>query len=141
VRIYLAARYGRHPEMQQVAADLQAAGHEVTSRWIWGSHDLPSGVDVPDRAEATRFAVEDIADLMKAECLISFTEAPGADGRARGGRHVEYGIALALHMTHTGAMRLITVGPRENVFHWLPFVAVYPTFDDALAAIGQAVPV
>jgi len=38
--VYLAARYSRHPEMQQYAADLTAMGHEVCSRWIWGNHQV-----------------------------------------------------------------------------------------------------
>jgi hypothetical protein len=54
--------------------------------------------------------------LHKAATLISFTD--GAP--ARGGRHVEFGMAYAW------GKRLIVVGPREHVFHALPLVEHYP---------------
>lgn len=118
MRIYLAARYSRHEEMQENAADLEAAGHTVTSRWIRGSHKLD-----PDRVdEAERFAIEDIEDLTKSDVVVSFTETDEKAAKKRpskGGRHVEFGIGLALNK------RLVVIGPRENVFHWLPNVEVY----------------
>lgn len=36
VKIYLAARYSRHPEMRVVRDRLEASGHKVVSRWIEG---------------------------------------------------------------------------------------------------------
>ncbi len=33
MRFYLMARYGRRAEMLQVASELEAMGHTVTSRW------------------------------------------------------------------------------------------------------------
>jgi hypothetical protein len=135
MKVYLAARYSRHVEMQAYAADLRAHGHVVTSRWIEGNHDLPMGIN-QDEAEAigVRFAQEDWADLMEAGAVINFTEAPGAPGRQRGGRHVEFGIALAMRK------RLIIVGPRENVFHHLPGVEVAPNWPAALAMLGRPRP-
>lgn len=51
-----------------------------------------------------------------------------AAGRAsRGGRHVEFGMALAL------GKRVIVVGPRENVFHLLPEVEVHVNWNDFVA--------
>ena len=40
MKVYLAARYGRHPEMRKVRGDLEALGHSVTSRWINGTHEM-----------------------------------------------------------------------------------------------------
>jgi hypothetical protein len=40
MKIYLAARYSRHPELQAYTRDLQAHGFEVTSRWLWGDHEI-----------------------------------------------------------------------------------------------------
>ena len=95
--IYLAARYSRHPEMQGYAADLRAMGHEVTSRWILGDHELRSDGQSDTDWWAVRWAQEDWEDLLLASVVVSFTEAPGnVPGRARGGRHVEFGAALAL---------------------------------------------
>lgn len=134
MKIYLAARYSRHPEMQRYAHALQAGGHEVTATWIWGGHDVraqemghsSSNVDALQPVWAT----EDLRDLWRADTFIAFTEPPGEiAGRGRGGRHVELGVALALHK------RVIVVGARENVFCWLPQVEFYPTWAECHAAV------
>lgn len=129
-KVYLAARYSRYPEMQEYARQLSLCGHEVTARWILGDHELRSDgqSDTPDWT--VRFAQEDWADLMAAEIVLSFTEAPGpVVGRARGGRHVEFGAALAV------GKRMIVITHRENVFHYLPQVEVVPSFAHAIGAL------
>lgn len=146
MRVYLAARYSRHIEMQGYAEQLRDAGHEVTSRWIMGSHQLtldgqPLGPDRermfedghPDlAAQRQQFAQQDWDDLMVADTVVSFTEPPRSN-QSRGGRHVEFGGALA-----TGK-RTIVVGWRENVFHSMQQVEFYATWPEALAALS-AVP-
>ena len=67
-----------------------------------------------------KFATDDLEDVLAAEVLMAFTEEPRS-GNSRGGRHVELGIALG-----TGRHRIVIVGPRENVFCWLPQVGWYP---------------
>jgi hypothetical protein len=121
--IYLASRYSRFPEMLQVRADLECAGHSVTSRWINGSHQVDdAGLSVEaKKSERLRFAAEDLQDLHRAEAIIAFTEAPRSK-RSRGGRHVEFGIALAARK------RLIVLGPPENIFYCLPQVEWYPDY-------------
>jgi len=123
MRIYIAARFDRRFEMLGVAADLMRAGHEVTSRWIEGGR----GAD-PELVAA----IEDIADLGRADCLVTFTERPERNvaWAARGGRHVEFGIALA-----TGK-RLCIVGLRENVFHHMPRVEIYATVPDLIDGLS-----
>jgi nucleoside 2-deoxyribosyltransferase len=126
VRIYLASRYSRYLEMQAYRADLEAAGHVVTSRWINGDHQIDdAGLSLQAKEEERiRFAQEDLHDLVTSDCVISFTEAPRSSN-SRGGRHVEYGMALAL------GKRCIVVGHRENVFHCLPTVEFFQTWDEA----------
>jgi hypothetical protein len=113
-KVYLAARYSRRPEMLRVAAELTRMGHELTSRWILGDHQIDDqGLSVEAKqAERERFAREDWEDLRAAEWVINFTEPPRSTN-SRGGRHVEFGAALAW------GKRCIVVGPRENVFHCL----------------------
>jgi hypothetical protein len=122
MRIYIASRYDRRFEMLGVTGVLMRAGHDVTSRWIEGRGEGPE-------AEAH----EDVADVLRANCVVSFTEEPaaGVPWSARGGRHVEFGLALA-----TGK-RLCIVGPRENIFHYLPSVEVYATLDDLVRALAR----
>jgi hypothetical protein len=124
MRIYLAARYERRFEMLGVAATLARAGHEVTSRWIEGGRGDDPAI-VP--------AVEDLIQLSQADCLVSFTEDPQRKvaWAARGGRHVEFGVALA-----TGK-RLCVVGPRENIFHHLLSVEAYVSVAELVAALAR----
>lgn len=117
MKIYLAARYTRNKEMQDVARMLAAHGHTVTSRWHTGAHSMDDGIE-PDSGvgmeRAARFAAEDLEDLMNASCVISFTEAPRTP--TRGGRHAEFGYGLAYQK------KMILVGQREMIFHYLPQV-------------------
>jgi nucleoside 2-deoxyribosyltransferase len=132
MKVYLASRYSRAQQNRLVRADLQALGHTVTSRWIDGGHELTKeGSRQSDHAERIRFAQEDWADLMAADCVISFTEEP-RQTNARGGRHVEFGAALA-----TGK-RVIVIGWRENVFHCLPQVEFFETWEEAFAALSPS---
>jgi nucleoside 2-deoxyribosyltransferase len=124
MKIYLASRYSRFPEMQGYRAELESLGHTVTSRWIDG-HQLDDSHLSPE-LEKIRFAQEDRADLIDADCVISFTEEPRTLSTSRGGRHVEFGMAIALDK------RVIVVGHRENVFHSLPGVEFFESWKDAL---------
>ena len=123
MKIYLAARYSRRDELNGYRRALEARGHVVTSRWLSGTHQLGGdglSVQAAD-AERERFASEDLADVMAAEVVISFTEEPRKTN-GRGGRHVEFGVAYASGKT------CVVIGPRENVFHHLPGVAYFPGF-------------
>jgi len=125
MEVYLASRYSRHKELQGYAHELMNAGHSITSRWIWGNHQIDDeGLSVEaKRSERVRFAEEDYSDLMSSEVCISFTEEPRSTN-SRGGRHVEFGMAIASNL------RCVVVGPAENVFHCLPFIEIYPRFSD-----------
>jgi len=115
IRVYLAARYSRREELCRYREQLQELGFDVQARWLDGSHELDGrGLSVEAKVdERTRFALEDWEDVTKADWVISFTEIPRSTP-GRGGRHVEFGAAMALER------RCIVIGPRENVFHHLP---------------------
>ena len=134
MRIYLASRYSRRLEMLEIAEQLRRLGHTVTSSWITGKHETRPGIDANGTEEERRtWAEEDIKDLNYSEALVAFTEEPNAEGRGRGGRHVEYGFALALDLL------LTVVGPRENVFHCLPSVCHWPTVAAYRANLDAAI--
>ena len=131
MRIYLASRYSRFRELQGYRSELEKSGHTVTSRWINGDHQI-SDAGLSEQAkesERIRFAHEDLADLICADCIISFTEPPRSSN-SRGGRHVEHGVGIAL------CKRVIVVGHCENVFHCLPEIEFFSTFEEALCAIA-----
>lgn len=143
--VYLAARFSRRLELCRYRNDLASFGIEVNSRWLNGGHQLdnegrPLGDDGERLFEAgapevdhyrAKFAIDDYQDVMAAHALVAFTEEPRS-GNSRGGRHVELGIALGV------GKPVYVVGPRENVFCWLPEVEQHDTWLDLLASWAQA---
>lgn len=141
MKIYLAARYSRRLELVGYKDQLQAQGHEVPARWLLGQHQLdnegrPIGEDGEALVEAgsddagyyrEKFAQDDYDDVLSSDLLIAFTEEPRS-GNSRGGRHVELGLALGR------GIPVIIVGPRENVFCWLPQVTRFGAFDELILA-------
>lgn len=127
-QIYIAARFSRRPEANALANKLKALGHQITSRWVLPDcdHVLPTGLfEQAADSERKRFAEEDIRDLDQADWLISLQEEPRSNGR--GGRHVEFGMALAY------GMRITVIGPRETVFHHCYGIEHFNTVDEFLA--------
>jgi hypothetical protein len=130
--VYLAARYSRHPEMQGVRDVLEGIGYRVTSRWIdqhGGKYPTSFTPEIlnSDPAYCGAVGQHDIEDVEAADIVISFTDATGG---GKGGRHVEFGLALGL------GKRVILVGPREHIFHTLPQVEHYPTWRDLVMALA-----
>ena len=125
MRLYLAARFSRFDELNRYRDELATAGIEVTSRWLNGGHEWvgTSDEDIPVEENA-RFAAEDLEDLRAADLLVCFTE-PSRSGPARGGRHVEFGYALAF------GIPIACVGHRENVFYCLPEITFFPEWSEA----------
>lgn len=125
-RVYLAARYSRLEEMQAVREQLRELGYEVTSRWVNGDHQAEND----DPLLMREFAIDDLADLRRADMVISFQETPRQPSTNRGGRHVEFGYALAMGKV------LYAVGPLEHVFTALPEVHHYASWPDLLQHLG-----
>lgn len=135
--IYLAARYSKHPEMRGARDVLQSLGHIITSRWIDCHPDVVGDFTASFTQDTLNARPEDCAalgrhdldDLDRAEWVVSFTYPPGEDG-GKGGRHVEFGYALAK------GKRVFLVGPRQHVFHTLPQVEHFPTWGRLVMALG-----
>lgn len=129
--IYLAARYSRHPEMRGVRDVLAAMGYTVTSRWIdmhGGKYPTSFTPEIlnNDPAYCGEQCRHDVEDVTAADTCISFTSGGGG----KGGRHVEFGIAVAL------GKRLIVVGPREHIFHTLPQVEHFHNWKQVAYALA-----
>lgn len=128
--VYLAARYSRREELCAYRDVLEQHGFVVTSRWLNGQHPLADegtadSLVLSEEAsleERARFAQEDWYDVIRADWHINFTEPPRSP-HSRGGRHVELGGALAT------MKRVIVIGPAENVFHCLPQVVHFATWE------------
>lgn len=127
MKIYIAARFSKRPEANQLARELMDVGHAITSRWVKpdSDHVTPTGLSKQAAdAERQRFALEDLEDVIACDCCVSLMEEPR--NNSRGGRHVEFGIAVGLKK------KLVIIGPRETVFHHLPEVEHYDTVEDFL---------
>ena len=118
--VYLSARFQRRGELNLCREQLGEHGIGVTSRWL----TLPT----PELTEESwsALAVADREDIERADAFILFAER---DRDGAGGRHVEFGIALALHKS------VIVVGRVENLFQRLPGVRVVETWEQALKAV------
>ena len=145
--IYLAARYTRRLELCSYRDQLEARGHKVPARWLTGVHQIGGdGTPIGDNGEQLfepghpdadalrdKFARDDLEDVLAADMLIAFTETPRgqATSQSRGGRHVELGIAIGRGIS------TVIIGPRENLFCWLPQCPAYPDFPSLLADPGR----
>lgn len=114
VKIYLAAKYARREEMEEIALMLMNThGYDITARWVFGGEEGKTLEEI---------ALFDLEDVDEADTVVSFTELP--DMYTTGGRHVEFGYALG------AGKRLVVIGPRENVFHNFPTVEQFDTLED-----------
>lgn len=125
---YLAASYGRREEINGYAQRLRESGRVVTSTWHDGHHELPGLQDQHHTdSHQSMCAKEDLYDIDCADVLLFFS---GGDTH-RGGRHTEFGYALARYKT------IFIVGSTENVFHTLAD-ACYYSFENFLQSRGHA---
>lgn len=120
MRAYLAAAYSRRERIQKVAEYLESMGVEIVSTWLQETYSptvdirtLPGGIN-------QALAEKDVEEIRSCDVLIFFAEDQDQQP-PRGGRHVEFGMALAL------GKRVVVVGDRENIFHHLPMVEAIPT--------------
>lgn len=121
MKLYLAGKYQSRLQLVEYAKELVSNyGHEITSRWLDGSHD--GFADALTSEVRQRFALEDLEDLMAADAVLFFSPPQMEPGR--GGRHVEFGIAYQARKI------LVVIGPKENVFHDLPGVMHFPEWAD-----------
>lgn len=124
MNVYIASRFSRRHEANQLAHKLKAKGHVITSRWVLPEtdHVLPAGMSAQAADhERRRFAMEDCDDVRACDWMISLMEEPRSN--TRGGRHIEFGMALGL------GKKLTIIGPRETVFHHLDEVEHFETVE------------
>lgn len=94
--------------MIEIMTELEAVGHIVTSRWVKTPDDV-SGQD-------------DLTDIDICDLLLAYNP-PEFENAGTGGRHVEFGYAIA-------QQKLIAlIGNRSNIFHYLSEVEVYETLE------------
>ena len=112
MKVYIAAPYPCRDEAIAIMHKLEAAGHEVTSRWLKSPDEL-----------ADEHARKDLDDVARADVLLAIN-AEAWENKGTGGRHVEFGYAIAL------GLRLVLIGRRSNIFHYLSDVHVIAKLED-----------
>jgi len=127
---YIAARFGRGEEALALAKQLEEMGYTITSTWYLPGQ--PTQVNSPTAEEEVewnrRIAHKDASEIMNADTFITLSEDMNnlPQGAARGGRHAEFGIAIAQNA------RVALIGPREHIFHWLEEVNHWNTVEEFL---------
>lgn len=121
LKVYIAGRYSKLTELAEEAKKFKEAGFEITASWLNNAEEGMSFTDV---------AVVDLDDVARADILVLYTEPYGTPVPG-GGRHVEFGYALALNKT------IVIVGPLENIFHWHPDVESFPKTEYAIRYMEQ----
>lgn len=128
MNIYLASRFSRRHECHALGKQLEKYGYKIVSRWTLpdSDHIVASGISqIAADKERERFALEDLEDIDKCDIVVSLMEDEPRNN-TRGGRHVEFGYAIAK------GKELVVIGCRETVFHHLPEVHHFETVEDYL---------
>jgi nucleoside 2-deoxyribosyltransferase len=110
VKIYLAAPFSWKDQMNIYASELRELGMEVTSRWLEEPHASTTQLSELEEEQHSFYAKQDCQDISNADVLVFFSDP--SKTIVRGGRHVEFGIALAL------GMPVVVIGEKENIFHY-----------------------
>lgn len=114
--------------MRVYAAQLEKRGIHVTSRWLQENEPLQAQMGDHDADFYSRTARVDLDDIDAADSILFFAEDPLV-GTPRGGRHVEFGYAIARNKF------IDVVGPAENIFHYgNPMIKHWPDFETYLQA-------
>jgi nucleoside 2-deoxyribosyltransferase len=115
IRIYLAAMYSEKNEISAQAEVFRNHGIGVTSTWLEELHHPNIQMSEVATNDLTCYAENDIRDIESADWFVFHSVEPTIP-TVRGGRHVEFGYALAR------GKKILVVGPEENIFHHLPAV-------------------
>jgi len=122
-RIYIASRYSRRDEMRDVAEQMSERGFIVSSTWLQEDYPLNMNLDGLTPEQHAQIAAQDLEDITGSDIMVFFGEDQN-NQPPRGGRHCEFGFALAL------GVRIYIVGERENIFHYMPDIKVVPNLEE-----------
>jgi nucleoside 2-deoxyribosyltransferase len=122
MKVYLAGPYQNKEQIKTCAAEVREAGIIVTSSWLNEPHKPTVGPQDLTYEQNQKYAIQDIMDVRSAEIFVLFTEPTKTIFRA--GRHVEFGVAVER------GMPIFVVGEEfENIFHYLPRVTHFPSWE------------
>ncbi len=117
--VYIAAPYELRPVAKAARVALEQAGVMVIARWL-DAQAQDSDVE----------ARKDLVDIYQANALVALNPPEWAC-LGTGGRHVEFGFALAHRKL------IVLVGARTNVFHQHSDIHCVPDIQGALALLAD----
>lgn len=129
MKVYLAAPYQMKETIKERAEQVRALGIEVTSRWLEEPHKPATQLNELTHEEHRAYATQDIEDVIAADVMVFFTDQTKAIVRA--GRHVEFGVAVAINKLIRPMSILVVGSNHENIFHHLEGVRHFQSWTDA----------
>lgn len=117
MKVYIAGPYPLRDAAIALMHALEAEGFEVTSTWL-------REIDIL----AHEHAMVDLHDVARADVLVALNPA-GWEEKGTGGRHAEFGYALALNK------RIVLIGERSHIFHYLNHLVVIAEQANVAAAL------
>jgi len=130
-KVYIAGFFDTRVRLRPYRDALNAMGdYRVLSTWLDETKDNNETYTVKGEGklllrsrqdDLTFFAIRDVAEVKQSDVFILDT----IDETPRGGREVEFGIALTRHIPR------YRVGPARNVFHYL-VTAHFDTWEELL---------
>jgi nucleoside 2-deoxyribosyltransferase len=136
MKLYLAGFFNRQADLLGMAEELQNSGFEVISRWL---QERPG--EALSYQDKRYTAQVDLEDIDNSDAMVFFS-ARSRDYReipvqslTRGGRHVEFGYALAK------GKPIVIFGQQENVFHYLKGLYFATDVKDLVETLKGLVPV
>ena len=129
--VYLAGSWFDKDLIAAEASKFRAAGFIVTSSWH--DNDIPvlKGYNTSNNALRDE-AIKDLQDILEKSNTLVYYNDLGSEGGSKGGRDVEFGVALV------ASKAIVIVGPRRNAFHHLNVPAVEST-EQAIEVIQKQV--
>ena len=126
MKLYIAGFFDTRERLYPIRDRLKAMGHVVTSRWL--GEDLTADYQIKSEEYWIECAKRDKEDILRADVILIDT----LDVTPRGGREVEYGIAMM-----TGKLCYV-VGPLRNVFHRLAH-RHFHTWEECIHALHSTI--
>lgn len=131
MKVYVATKWSRRAEAQEVIATLRSLGHTITHDWTQ-EEDPPAGTPEADMAMFyAECAADDVNGVLDADAVI-FLHDPAARGM-----YVEFGLALS-----AGVKAIVVDGLGDPtatcpVFYYLPEVEHVSSVEAALDVLDR----
>ena len=124
MKIYLAARFDKKQEVQNLYERFQKLGHEIAADWTLHKPIKP----YEDNPETAReYSIEDVDAARNCDVFILMTDEAGT------GMYVELGAAISSNLEH-GKPKIYAIGEHtsRSMFYFHPSVNRRRTIDEVL---------